>query len=51
MGITNNLGLIPKLSKNFEKCETYSQTKITKRPHKSVVKNTKLLELIHSNFM
>ena len=51
VGITNNLGLIPKLSKNFEKCETYSQAKITKMPHKSVVKNTKLLELIHSNFM
>ena len=49
--IMNSLGLIPKLSKNFEKCETCSQAKITKRPHKSVVKNTKLLELIHFDFM
>ena len=49
MGIMSSLGLIPRLSKDFEKCETYSQAKITKRPHKSVVRNTKLLELIHSD--
>ena len=51
VGIMNSLGLIPKLSKIFEKCETCSQAKITKMPHKSVVKNTKLLELIHFDFM
>ena len=45
----SSLGLIPRLSKYFEKCETYSQAKITKKPHKSVVTNTKLLELIHSD--
>ena len=43
----SSLGLIPRLSKNFEKCETCSQAKITKKPHKSVVRNTELLELIH----
>ena len=43
----SSLGLIPKLLKDFEKCETYSQAKITKRPHKNVVRNTELLELIH----
>ena len=47
MEIMNSLGLIPKLSKDFEKCETCSQAKITKRHHKSVVRNTELLELIH----
>ena len=49
VGIMSGLGLIPRLSKDFEKCETCSQAKITKRPHKSVVRNTELLELIHSN--
>ena len=43
----SSLWLIPRLSKDFEKCETCSQAKITKRPHKSVVRNTELLELIH----
>ena len=45
----SSLGLIPRLSKDFEKCETCSQAKITKRPHKSVLRNTKLFELIHSD--
>ena len=49
MGIMSSLGLIPRLSKDFEKCETCSQAKITKRPHKNVVRNTELLELIHSD--
>ena len=49
VGIMSSLGLIPKLSKVFEKCETCCQAKITKRPHKSVVRNTELLKLIHSN--
>ena len=49
VGIMSSLGLIPRLSKNFEKCETCSQAKITKRPHKNVVRNTELLELIHSD--
>ena len=46
VGTMSSLGLIPRLSKDFEKCETCSQAKITKRLHKSVVRNTKLLELI-----
>ena len=45
----SSLGLIPRLPNFFEKYETCSQAKITKMPHKSVVKNTELLELIHSN--
>ena len=49
VGIMNSLGLIPRLLKDFEKCETCSQAKITKRSHKSVVRNTELLELIHSD--
>ena len=49
VGTMSSLGLIPRLSKDFEKCETFSQAKITKRLHKSVVRNTKLLELIHSD--
>ena len=49
VGIMSSLGLIPRLSKDFEKCETYSQAKITKKPHKSVVRNTELLELVHSD--
>ena len=49
VGTMSILGLIPRLSKDFEKCETCSQAKITKRPHKSVVRNTKLLKLIHSD--
>ena len=43
MGIMSSLGLIPRLSKYFEKCEkceTCRQAKFTKRPHKSVVRNT-----------
>ena len=51
MGIISSLGLIPKLSKYFEKCKTCSQAKITRMPHKSVLRNIKLLELIHSDFM
>ena len=47
MGIMSSLRLIPRLSKDFEKCETCSQVEITRRPHKSVVRNTKLLELIY----
>ena len=49
VGIMSSLGLIPRLTRNFEKCETCSQAKITKRPHKSVERNTELLELIHSD--
>ena len=45
----SSLGLIPILSKDFEKCETSSQAKFTKRPHKSIVRNTELIELIHSD--
>ena len=49
IGIMSSLGLIPRLSKDFEKCETCNQAKITKKPHKSVVRNTELLKLIHSS--
>ena len=47
VGMMSSLGLIPRLSKDFEKCETCSQAKITKRPHKSVVRNIELFKLIH----
>jgi hypothetical protein len=47
--IMSSLGLIPRLTKFFEKCETCSQAKITKRPHKSVERNTELSELIHND--
>ena len=47
VGIMSSLGLIPGLSKDFEKCETCSQAKLQKSPHKSVVRNIELLELIH----
>ena len=49
VGIMSSLGLIPRLLKDFEKYETCSQAKITKGPHKSVVRNTELLELVHSD--
>ena len=49
VGIMSSLGLISRLPKDFEKCETCCQTKITKRSHKIVVRNTELLELIHSD--
>ena len=46
----SSLGLIPKISvKDFEKCEYCSQAKITRKPHKSVHRETKLLDLIHSD--
>ena len=45
----SSLGLIPKSSKEFEKYETCSQAKITKRFHKSVVRIIESLELIHSD--
>ena len=48
VGTMSQLGLILKLNKNFEKCETCSEAKIIKRPHKNVKRSTELLELIHS---
>ena len=45
----SSLGLIPRLLKFFEKGKTCSQAKITKKSHKSVVRNIELLELIHFN--
>ena len=45
----SGLGLIPKLENELEKCEICSMTKITQKPHKSVERNTELLELIHSD--
>ena len=49
VGITGNIGLIPRLTKDFEKCEACSQAKITKQSHKNVERNTKLAELIHTD--
>lgn len=45
----SHVGLLPKLEDNFEKYEFCSMTKITKGPHFRVDKNTKLLELIHTD--
>ena len=45
----SNIGLIPRPTKDFEKCETCNQAKIIKRPYKNVERNTKLLELIHTD--
>ena len=45
----SGLGLIPKLENELDKCEICSMTKITSKPHKSIERNTKLLELIHSD--
>ena len=46
----SRLGLIPILNNElFEHCISCSQAKITKTPHKSVVINFELLELIHSD--
>ena len=38
--IMSSSGLIPKLTKDFQKCEICSQAKITKKPHKSVGRTT-----------
>ena len=46
----SKLEMIPKLSmKEFEKCEFSSQAKLTKISHKSVLKESKPLDLIHSH--
>ena len=45
----SGLGLIPKLENELEKCETCGMIKITIKPHKSIERNTKLLELIHND--
>ena len=46
----SRLWLIPVLNNElFEHCISCSQAKITKTPHKSVVRNSELLELIHSD--
>ncbi|KAK2442716.1 putative mitochondrial protein [Trifolium repens] len=46
----SNLGLIPKLnSYNLNKCEFCSQAKITKTSHKSVIRESEPLTLIHSD--
>ena len=41
----SGLGLIPELENELEKCEICSMTKITRKSHKSVERNTELLEL------
>ena len=46
----SNIGLIPKMSENdFEKCDFCSQAKITKKPHKSITRESEPLDLIHSD--
>jgi len=46
----SSLGLIPKLYLNdFEKCDFCSQAKITKQSHKSVLRESEPLNLIHSD--
>lgn len=46
----SKLGMIPKVDlNNFEKCTSCSQAKIIKSSHKSVVRITTILELIHSD--
>ena len=45
-----NLGLIPKINVNDSiKCEFYSQAKITKTSHKSIIRESDPLDLIHSD--
>ena len=42
-------GIINSLSEaNMDKCETCAETKITKKPCKSITRETKLLGLVHS---
>ncbi|CAJ2638290.1 unnamed protein product [Trifolium pratense] len=46
----SHLGLIPKLNfDNVEKCQFCSQAKITKSSHKSVIRQSEPMELIHSD--
>ena len=49
VGIMSNIWLIPRLTKDFEKCEACSQAKITIQSHKNVERNTELAELIHTD--
>ena len=49
VGIMSNIGLIPRLTKDFEKCEACSPAKITKQSHKNVERNTELAKLIHTD--
>ena len=46
----SRLGIIPNVRlDDFEKCESCSQAKITKTPHKSIERKSKPLDLIHSD--
>ena len=46
----NRLGIIPNVHlDDFEKCESCSQAKITKTPHKSIERKSEPLDLIHSD--
>nr|GEU54240.1 zinc finger, CCHC-type [Tanacetum cinerariifolium] len=42
-------GLIPAIDMNTEKCKTCMLTKITKKPFQNIKRETKVLELIHSD--
>ena len=45
-----DLNLIPKANIDFKhKCEICVQEKQPRKPYKPIVRNTKLLELIHSD--
>ena len=46
----SRLGIIPNVRlDDFEKCESCSQAKITKTPHKSIERKSEPLDLIHSD--
>lgn len=45
----SHVGLILKLHNKFEMCEYCSMTQITKQPYYKVDRNSKLLDLIHSD--
>ena len=47
--IMSNLGLIPMVKKNLEKCESCNKAKITKRSHFQVERKIDLLELVHTD--
>lgn len=48
--IISSLGLIPIINMDFKKYEICSKVQITKRSHKNIERNTKLL-LIHSDIV
>ncbi|KAK1413802.1 hypothetical protein QVD17_35585 [Tagetes erecta] len=45
----SKISMIPAFEMNNEKCSTCMLTKITRKPHHDVVRDSKVLELIHSD--